>query len=228
VISFNHTNLYKEHQLSCDTTPNGRYYVTPEGDKYPSITTVLGKDEESIKGLDDWRKRVGETEARTVGHWAAHRGTEMHQYCEDYLNGIPIITEGIQASRHDPVVLKQFKQVKGMLDYFITDVHCIEYAFYSNMLGIAGRCDLVATFNGKLSIVDFKTSRKKKKREWIESYFHQTTAYAIMFEEMYGVKIESIVIAMGVKSEPKGSLFIENPDNWRHKTIPYLKSLLNK
>jgi CRISPR/Cas system-associated exonuclease Cas4 (RecB family) len=85
---------------------------------------------------------------------------------------------------------------------------------YSTYLGVAGRVDLIAEWDGRLSIIDFKTSRKVKKKEWISGYFQQGAAYAVMFEERTGIAIDKIVIAMTVDGESDASVFVEKRDNW--------------
>jgi ATP-dependent exoDNAse (exonuclease V) beta subunit len=198
--TFIHHDLPK---LQRDTSPNGtRVYKTPSGLAYPSVTTVTGLH--TAKGIAEWRRRVGEEEANRVSAKASARGTRIHQYCEDYLRG-----NLFEADMFD---LEMFNSIKFLLDQ-IDNIHCLEDALYSDHLQVAGTVDCIAEFQGKLSVIDFKTSSKPKDRDDIYNYFMQTAAYAVAFEERTGIPIGRLVIIMAVDNDDP-RWFIEKRDNW--------------
>ena len=202
---FEHANLdigYSD--LDTDTTPERRLYVAPDGSKYPSVTTVLSiLSEESIRA---WRARVGEEEANKISHRASNRGTAVHSIIEDYLNNEP-------TDDYLPHVKQSLQNLRPILDKSIGKILGLETALYSKHLGLAGRCDCIAEFDGVPSIIDFKTSRRIKKKESISNYFAQMSAYAIMFEERTGMPITNTVIIMDVDNE-RPIVFKEHRDNY--------------
>ena len=161
-----------------------RFYVTPEGEKYPSITTVLsGRNKE---GINRWRNHVGNDVANQIMRSAAKRGTAVHQLVEDYLNNEEL-------SKQDVLPLALFTLLKPELDN-INNIRIQEGGLYSDEYGVAGRVDCIADYKGKLSVIDFKTSTKEKKEEWVENYFIQGSAYCQMYEERYSQPIDQVVI----------------------------------
>lgn len=194
----------KYGDLICETLPTGRTYVTPEGKKYPSITTVLSiLSEDAIR---EWRARVGEEEANRISRKATSRGSSVHGIVEKYVSNEPL-------PKMMPHVMESFYQLKKILDQKLGKVFLQEKPLYSDYLGLAGRVDLIAEFDGKRSIVDFKTSRREKDKEDVHSYFMQESAYAIMFEERTGLPVTQLVTIMTIDgAEPK--IFIEHRDNW--------------
>jgi len=190
--------------MVAETTDAGRTYYAPDGKSYPSITTVLSiLSEDSIRA---WRKRVGEKEANRISGVASRRGTNVHTIVEKYLNNEDTI-------EFLPHIRQSLENLRPVLDESVGTIFGLELPLYSNYLGIAGRCDCIAEFNGVPSIIDFKTSRKLKKKEWIHNYFAQGAAYAIMWEERTGMSIPNIVIVMDVDHE-KPAIFVEHRDNW--------------
>ena len=162
-----------------------RFYQI-DGKNYPSITTVLGVQKK--EGLEKWRKAVGEEAANWEMGRAARRGKATHTLVEQYLKGeTPAI--------RDVLPLGLFRLMKPYLDQ-IDNVQLSEVIMYSHKLTIAGQVDCVADYNGKLSVIDFKTANKERKEDWIENYYIQTCAYAIMYEELFGKRIEQLVILM--------------------------------
>jgi genome maintenance exonuclease 1 len=198
-------------EIKTENINGGRYYVTPTGVKYPSITTVLSIL--SKKAIMEWRKRVGAEEANKISTKAARRGTNVHQMCEDYLNNKEYIT-----NKTMPVDKEMFGTLKPILDERINNIHTQEATLYSDYLGVAGRVDCIAEFDGRLSVIDFKTSRKLKKKEWISNYFQQASAYCVMYEERTGIPIDQIVILIAVDEE-EPQVFIEKRDNHIHDCI---------
>ena len=194
---FNHLETKKLPELECETLPTGRTYLTPEGNKYPSITTVLGNL--SKAGIIAWRKRVGEEVANKISTQAATRGTAVHQLAEDYLNNEEDWSKGAMPSN-----LFSFNQIKPILDKRVDNIWAQEVPLYSDKFKIAGRVDCIAEFDGELTIIDFKTSRKPKKEEWIENYFMQAAFYAAAFYERTGVAIKRFAIIITVDdNEPQ-------------------------
>lgn len=184
---FNHVNVGELPAVTTETIDRKRFYVTPEGNKYPSITTVLGVRKN--KELFEWRKKVGEEVAGYIARTAAQKGTKVHHMCEDYLNND--FDEEKHKKNFFPYCL--FTQLKSVLKN-IDNIHFQEAGLYSDKYGIAGRVDCIAEYNGKLSIIDFKTSTKSRNDDWNYNYYVQASAYAEMYEERMGKPIEQIVI----------------------------------
>ena len=197
--------------LDAVTSETGRLYETPDGVKYPSITTVLSILSED--GIRKWKERVGEEEAAKISYRASTRGTAVHEIIEKYIDNIENFKDGFT-----PNVIASFLDVKPVLDTRIGRVFAQESPLYSKHLGVAGRVDCVAEFEGVLSIIDFKTSRKLKKKEYITNYFMQESAYAIMWEERTGMPITQLVTIIAVDDEMP-QVFIEHRDNWDKKLV---------
>lgn len=183
-----------DFDLNAETLPTGRTYVTPTGEKYPSITTILapfGK-----KALFEWRNRVGAEEANRIAAKASRRGTKLHTACEDYILGN---LSGMKMQSMMPDTKELFLQLKPHIDENVGKVYGLEQALYSHKLRLAGRCDCIAEWNGELSIVDYKSSSREKYEGGILNYFMQCSAYAEMFEELTGLEIKQIVVAIAVE-----------------------------
>ena len=175
-------------ELSTKNINRKRFYQTPEGKLYPSITTVLQK--RKMAGLMEWRKSVGDDVANYIARTAAHRGTKVHHMCEDFLNNN--FDEEVHKKNFLPYVL--FGQMKPVLMQKVNNILAQECGLYTDKYRVAGRVDCIAEYNGVKSIIDFKTSRKERNDEWNESYYIQASAYAEMFEERTGIEINQIVI----------------------------------
>jgi len=204
---FIHEKIELDYEdLKVETGKNGRKYVAPTGESYPSITTVLGVL--SRAGIAAWRARVGEEEANRVSHRATTRGTAVHDLVEKYLDNeeLPEVLPHITASLNN---------LKPSLSR-IGKIYAQEAPLYSKHLGVAGRVDCVGEYDGVPSIIDFKTSKKIKKKEWVTSYFMQEAAYAIMWEERTGMPITNLVTIMDVDNESP-CVFVEHRDNWTEK-----------
>ena len=188
---------------------NGRrHYVTPEGELYPSITTILG--ELSKAAIQAWRERVGEEEANKISTKASRRGTSLHSLCESYIKNEDEYLDG-----QTPNVIELFKTIEPFLER-VDNVHGVELALYSDHFGIAGRTDLIAEFDGMLSVIDYKTSNKTKKKEWCESYFAQGAFYGVAYEELTNIPVPQVVIIMAVENESP-QLFVEKRNDWIDK-----------
>ena len=183
--SFTHTPETKELPNTSTETINGkRFYVTEQGEKYPSITTVLS--ERNKEGLVRWRQSVGNDVANNIMRTAAKRGTAVHTLVENYL-------DNKELSKQDVLPLALSTLLKPALDN-INSIQIQEGSLYSNKWKIAGRVDCIAEYDGVLSVIDFKTSRQEKKEEWVENYFIQGSAYCEMYEEWFRTPISQIVI----------------------------------
>ena len=191
--------------LKSETFPDGkRFYTLPDGSILPSITTILSA--QSKEGIAAWRKRVGEAEANRVSAKASGRGTRVHNLCEDFIQNKPL-------RESMPDAIEMFKTIKPVLETRVNNIHYVEQSFYSKKIGSAGRSDLIAEFDGELSVMDYKTSAKIKYRENILSYFWQSTFYALAYEELVGTPINQIVIIMAVEDEKKPLIFIEKVED---------------
>lgn len=191
---FNHLNRNNEIPgLEQVNTDSGRYYKSPNGKLYPSVTTVTGlMNAESIKR---WRQSVGEEEAKRIVSKAASRGTRIHTICEHY------IANNYDPTQYSIIDRDTFDPLRKIIDEHIDNIHMQEVRLYSDYLEMAGTVDCIAEFAGRLSIIDFKTARKAKNREYIQNYFCQATAYAIMYEELTGIPVPNIVILISVDDD---------------------------
>ena len=184
---FNHLNV-ELPTITATTTDGVRLYETPEGNKYPSITTILSIRKK--EGLLEWRKKVGNDVANYVARTAANRGTKVHHMCEDYLNN------DFDEEKHKKNFLPYclFTQLKEQGLSKIDNIHAQEAGLYSDKYKVAGRVDCIAEYDGVLSIIDFKTSTKERNDDWNENYYIQCSAYAEMYEERTGTEINQNVI----------------------------------
>jgi hypothetical protein len=209
---FQHESVGVLPELEANTTENGRFYTTPEGNVYPSVTTVLSRVSDNT-WLSKWKERVGEAEAAKILTQAGRRGTSVHELCEAYLKNDPTYKKG-----HMPANIASFNSIKPHLDANITSVGGLELPLYSDKLRVAGRVDCLAKWNGSWSIVDFKTSKREKTHDSIHNYFMQASCYAMMVYERLDILPRNIVIVMTVDgSEPQ--IFIESARTWLPKFI---------
>ena len=207
---------YGFEKLPTENIDGKRYYVTPTGEKYPSVTSVTGLlNKESIK---KWRKRVGEEKANKISTQAARHGTSAHQLFEDYIRN-DNFEEKFKSAM--PTTQQAFISVENLLNQIGT-VHALEAPLYSHELQLAGRVDCIAEWEGKLSVIDFKTSAKPKNPEWITNYFIQETAYAKMFEELTGKEVEAIITLIAVSN---GTSQLFAAVSYTHLTLPTMWSV---
>lgn len=208
---FTHLDTIRPVELKTVEGLKGRFYLTPEGNKYPSITTILSAGDKPW--LQEWRASMGNDRADKEMKRAADRGTAVHAMIEKYLDNEADPTKGHQLE-HIP----DFRQLRLQLNK-VDNILTQESALWSDTMRIAGRVDCVGEFKGKLAIIDFKTSTNNKRNSMIEDYYLQTTAYALMFEERYGIRIDDIVILMSVE---KGAV----PLVFEQPIEPYIEPLL--
>lgn len=183
-----------------------RFYKSPNDKWLPSVTTVTGWSKRDF--FKEWRENPDNRRESTR---CLKRGNQLHTLIEDYLNN----NEDFWGDK-DPINVELFKQLQPDL-HRIDNIYAQEVPLWSETVGLAGRVDCVAEFDGELSIIDFKGSTKTKKEEWIENYFRQATAYAIMFQEKTGIEIKSIVIMVACENGDN-QIFIKKP-------IDYVKGL---
>ncbi len=190
---FKHVDLSLP-KLTRETIDGVRYYSVPDEDellRLVSITSVTSHFNKEI--FVNWRKKVGNEEADRITKAATTRGTDMHTLTEHYLKNDQVLPEV------PPISDFLFKISKGELNK-IDNIHSLEGALYSKQLGIAGTVDCIAEYDGELSIIDFKTSKKPKPREWIEHYFVQAMAYGCMLYELKNISIKKLVIIMACEN----------------------------
>ncbi len=187
-MKFNFIDIDKSVLPTAKGRRKGKYrFYEVNGTNYPSVTSVLGVRKKVE--LQQWRDRIGENVANWEMGRAARRGTATHNLIENYIKGEPLTEKSI-------LPLGLFKLMKPYIDQ-IQNIHCLETVLYSQKYKLAGQVDCIAEYNGKLSVIDFKTANKERKEEWIDNYFMQCTAYGLMYEEMYNTEIEDIVVIMG-------------------------------
>ena len=208
-MKFKH-ELVDLFQLKATKSDGKRFYETPEGDRYPSVTTVTGLL--SREAIQAWRLRVGEEEANKITKAATTRGTKVHKMAEMYLRN-ELVLQSSLFEEELPIIGEMFNQLVGELDKSVGTVKAIEAPLYSNVLKVGGTVDLVAEWDGVLSVIDFKTSSKPKRVDWIDAYFMQCAAYAIMWEERTGMPISQVVIAIAVANHAP-QVFFGKPDDY--------------
>jgi len=190
-----------------------RFYRLPKTDKYyPSVTSITSF--KNAKFFKEWRTKIGEDEANRITARATQRGTAFHSIAEDYINGELDLDKYLD---NNPLSVRMFQSAKDTLNR-IDNIHCLEAFLYSHYLGLAGRVDCIAEFDGELAVIDFKTSTKEKKEEHIENYFVQETAYAAMFLERTGIEVKKIVTLIATE---EGSIQIFQ----KHNLDDYLQLL---
>ena len=208
---FNHVPSSIELPDILTTDEDGARHYLCEENKYPSVTTVTGWEKRQF--FAEWRKNNPKESRRVLS-----RGNSLHKLIEDYLNN-----KDINLLSNTPVVAGLFMQLKPELDK-IDNIHALEVALWSDTLGLAGRVDCVAEYNGELSIIDFKGSTRMKRTKDIENYFTQATAYAIMWHERTGQPINKFNILMATEESCTPQVFGGNPTNY----VPILYSTIKE
>lgn len=205
---FDHTNYLEWTELESVTTDAGRWYWAPTGEKLISVTTFLGKTSDKTPLLE-WEQRLGKQEADKERDRCSERGEGIHLAAEYYLRNYDMKKVLSVVGDYEGM----FWKLKRFLD-LCDDVYALEIPLYSINMALAGRVDCVARYRGQLSIIDFKTSTKLKNKAFIENYFLQATIYSIMIEQMFGIKITQLVVAIAVENDPKPQIFVEQRGNY--------------
>ncbi|MBK55927.1 MAG: hypothetical protein CMC84_01180 [Flavobacteriaceae bacterium] len=212
-MQFIHNDLPIEiPELKTKNINRKRFYETPDGKLYPSITTVLNK--KKMQGISEWRKKVGEDVANYIARTAANRGTKVHHMCEDFLNNN--FDEEVHKKNFLPFTL--FNQMKPILMQKVNNILAQEVSLFTNKYKVAGRVDCIAKYDGVPSIIDFKTSTKERNDDWNESYYIQASAYSEMFEERTSISIPQIVILV-VTEDGVVQEFVKNKGDYIPKLI---------
>ena len=196
---FNHETVKIEDNIKTEEINGKRYYVAPDGNKYPSVTTITGWKKRAF--FAEWRRKNPEESRRVLS-----RGTSFHTIIENYLSNEDAVVAEKKQTR--PGDYYMFAQIKQELDK-INNIKALETALWSGTLRMAGRVDCIAEYDGNLSVIDFKTSKAVKSESDIQEYFMQATAYAIMFQERTGIAIKNIVILMSCED---GSIMVYKKD----------------
>ena len=211
---FNYCPPIQLQDLKSTTFPDGkRYYQLPDGTRLPSVTTVIGA--KGKQAIMEWRKRVGEEQANKISRQASSRGTNLHTLCEKYLNN-----DSKYFMNAMPDALQMFKSIKPLLNK-IDNIHYQEQALWSVKIGMAGRVDCIGEYDGVLSVIDFKTSKRVKNKEDIDNYFAQCTAYAMMYEELIGKPVDQLVVIMAVEND-EPLVFIEKTEDHINTLLEYI------
>ena len=195
-----------------------RLYNLPNGDWVPSITSVTSFYNREV--FRKWRQRVGEKEAIRVTKESTERGTDYHEAAQAYLEN-----RELDWNNYLPLTEFMFKSSQPYLDK-IGKIHAIERTLYSEYLGLAGRVDCIAEYDGELAIIDFKTSKKIKPEKWIEQYFVQETAYACMYYELTGIPVEKLITIMVT---PEGDVHVydkRNKSDYIKLLVKYVKEFV--
>jgi len=213
---FNHITPAKPFiDLETTTIDGSRWYVSPDG-TFPSVTTVLSRGEKPW--LEAWRNRIGHENATQETERAAARGTAIHEMCEQYLLNTDV--QEIRTGKH-AIQVRLFNQIRMALVKSVDNIRAQEVALWSKTLRLAGRTDCIAEYHGKLSIIDFKTSKRVKGEDYIQDYFLQSTAYALMYNEMFNENIEDIVIIITSEDGLMPTVFTK-------KIAPYIAPLMER
>jgi genome maintenance exonuclease 1 len=224
-------NKFNYVKIGKETIDGSRKYATPDGEKLPSVTTILDatKSEESKKALMEWRNRVGHKRAQEITTEAAGRGTRMHKFIEDYIK-----TGVLNEPGSNPYSIQSHKMAQSIIDQGLSKVNeawGVEVPLYFPKI-YAGTTDLCGIHDGQEAIMDHKQSNKVKKREWIEDYFVQSAAYANAHNEVYGTKIRKGVIFMCTADNQylefiiEGIEFDKYTDLWFNKLDEYYSKFL--
>lgn len=215
--TFNHdfVTLPKMSTVNIDGT---RYYVTPQGNRYQSVTTLTGKL--NAKEIQEWRQRVGEEKANKISTRAATRGTSMHKMVENYLHNRPLNLQ----EENNPLNKEMFVKIMPLVDR-LDNIKIIEGAMYSDELELAGTTDCVAEYNGDLAVIDFKTSTRMKKKENVKNYWMQGAAYGKMYHEHYGVAPKSVILMISVETAGFAQIMIEPYEKCLEMLLDFKKTI---
>ena len=187
-MKFNFIDIDKSVLPTAKGKRQGKYrFYDINGTNYTSVTSILGVRKKVE--LQQWRDKIGENVANWEMGRAARRGTATHNLIENYIKGEPLEEKSV-------LPLGLFKLMKPYIDQ-INNIHCLETVLYTSKYRLAGQVDCIAEYNGKLSVIDFKTANKERKEEWIDNYFLQCTAYGLMYEELFKKEIDQIVVIIG-------------------------------
>lgn len=213
IKTFTHKN-FPVCDLETQNINGSRWYCLPNKKMVPSVTSVLSHFKSD--SLQKWKERVGEEQSNKIKYKATARGTRIHEMVETYLNN-----SIVEESRPD--LLQMFQDMIPVLNR-IDDIYCQETVLYSDL--VAGRTDVIASFDGIPSVIDFKTASKIKQESYITDYKEQVSIYAKMFEENEHICLKQAVIIIGVDNEPEPQIFILNHDEMKRHQIIFETKLI--
>ena len=218
-MSFIHHNFLGDLELQKKETNGIRLYNLPDGQWVPSITSVTSFY--NRQNFADWRKRVGIEEANKITRKATARGTDFHEAVELYM-----LNKEIEWDDFKPITKYMFHHATPYLDR-INNIHAIERTLYSEYLGLAGRVDCIAEYDGELAVIDFKTSTKIKPEKWLEKYFVQEMFYASAYYELTGIPITKLITIMVT---PEGDVKVfdkRNKGDYIKLLVRYIKEFVS-
>ena len=218
-MTFIHHNFLGDIELTKRETPGCRLYQCPNGDWVPSITSVTSFYNRQI--FVDWRRRVGEEEANRITKKATSRGTDFHEAAQTYLEN-----KELDWNNFLPATQFMFHHVKPYLNK-IQNVHAIERTLYSEYLGLAGRVDCIAEYEGELAVIDFKTSEKIKPEKWLENYFVQETFYAAAYYELTEIPVKKLITLMVTPSGEVKVFDKRNKGDYINLLARYIKEFVH-
>ena len=218
-MTFTHCNFLGELELEKKETPGCRLYQLPNGNWVPSITSVTGFYNREV--FVEWRKRVGVEEANRKTKKATSRGTDFHEAAQAYLEN-----KELDWDEFKPLTKFMFHHLKPELDK-INNIHAIERTLYSEYLGLAGRVDCIAEYDGELAVIDFKTSTKIKPEKWVENYFVQEMFYASAYYELTEIPVKKLITLM-VTPEGEVKVFDKrNKEDYIKLLVRYIKKFVS-
>lgn len=205
-IKFDLSNLLTEETIvQHNSETEGRHYSTPNGGYYPSVTSIVGILNE--KHIKEWIKRVGEAEANKIKTEASEHGTRWHDLMEKSLR------EGVQTIPFGREFFAVYPMIVNDVYPKISNIRAIEHRMWSDKVSCAGTVDLIADYDGVLSIIDWKTASHEKKPSDVMSYWCQTAAYAIMLKERYGLDAKQLVLVIN-EADQTYSVYTQPTDYW--------------
>jgi len=218
-MTFTHCNFLGELELEKKETPGCRLYQLPNGNWVPSITSVTSFYNREV--FVNWRKRVGIEEANRITKKATSRGTDFHEAVQEYLEN-----KEVDWGNYQPLTQFMFHHLKPELDK-INNIHAIERTLYSEYLGLAGRVDCIAEYDGELAVIDFKTSTKIKPEKWVENYFVQEMFYASAYYELTEIPVKKLITLM-VTPEGEVKVFDKrNKEDYIKLLVRYIKKFVS-
>jgi ATP-dependent exoDNAse (exonuclease V) beta subunit len=217
VKTFNHdfVTLPKMSTVNIDGI---RYYVTPKGNRYQSVTTLTGK--QNAKEIQEWRDRIGHEKANKISVRAATRGTSMHKMVENYLHNRQLNLQ----EENNPLNKQMFLKIQPLVDR-LDKIKLIEGAMYSDELELAGTADCIAEYKDDLAVIDFKTSTRMKKKENVQNYWMQGAAYGKMYHEHYGVAPKSVILMISVETANFAQIMIEPYEKCLEMLLEFKKTI---
>jgi len=218
-MTFDHCNFLGDIELEKKETPGCRLYQVPSGEWVPSITSVTSFYNRDI--FIKWRKRVGIEEANRITKKATTRGTDFHEAAQAYLEN-----KELNWDDYRPATKFMFHHAAPYLDK-INNIHAIERTLYSEYLGLAGRVDCIAEYEGELAVIDFKTSEKIKPEKWLENYFVQETFYAAAYYELTGIPVKKLITLMVTPSGEVKVFDKRNKGDYIKLLVRYIKEFVS-